>query len=182
MLETIVQRAYVAFSMFIKLVPTKMQYVCMKSRTRLSWTCHFLCALFSLLTSAKQCSLLQRCTCLPSVVMNTMKVYSWGLFFLCFFTAYSCASFYKICSWGWTVQNFPACFISSSSVPQCPLLRILGQTFYLPLNFCHWIYMHWKYHVWQFLFALLVSWNILAKERHLLSDAHGYCCRYSACV
>lgn len=45
----------------------------MKSRTHLSWKCHFLYALFSFLTSAEQCLLRQRCTCLLSVVVNTMK-------------------------------------------------------------------------------------------------------------
>lgn len=68
----------------------------MESRTHLSWKCHFLCALFSFLTSTEQCLLRQRCTCLPSVVINTMKsVCQRFILLLVFHSLFLCHCFTK---------------------------------------------------------------------------------------
>ena len=112
--------------------------ICIKSRTQLSWKRHFLCSLFSLL-SAKQCSLLQGCTCMPSVVFNTTKNVFQRFIPLKVFSAYSCVSLMKLnCSkFSWLLYFKQ--FHSSVSTVKDPRSNVLLTTELLSLNVhtCH---------------------------------------------
>jgi len=160
-----------------KLVPVKMQ-----SQTHLSWKWYFLRALFSLLTSAEDCSLLQRCTCLPSMVINTMKSvfqrFILLLFFPCLFPCFFLQNM-LIKSYCTKLSSLLYFKQFSSSVSAAKIRHFT----------CRWAFIT-EYTCTEstvcsnfFLFFLWAETYLRRRSTcYSLSEAHGYYCRYRACV